>query len=118
MPAAEDTVKVIGLLRRKPGASREQFMDHWVKIHAEMGKDIPALRRYVLNFIVSEPTRSDMPSLGIEGQVDGIAEIWFASQAAYADFRASAQAKTWLADGATFIGSAQSFMVKEEVVID
>ena len=118
MPATKEMVKVIGLLRRKPGTTREQFMDHWVNIHAPMSADIPVLRRYVLNFILAEPTRSDMPSFGIEGGVDGIAEIWFDSQEAYFQFRASDAARRWLADGATFIGSGQSFLVKEQVVIE
>lgn len=79
MPATKDMVKVIGLLRRKPGMTREQCEDHWVNIHAPMSADIPVLRRYVLNLVVAEPTRSDVPSMGIEGGVDGIAGIWFAA---------------------------------------
>ncbi len=111
-------IKSIGLLRRKPGTTREQFIDHWVNIHAPMSDEIPALRRYVLNFIVAEPVRSDMPSLGLEGGVDGIAELWFDDQEAYTRFRASDVAKKWLADGATFIGSSQGFLVEEKVIID
>jgi len=111
-------IKSIGLLRRTPGTTREQFLDHWVNIHAPMSAGIPDLRRYVLNVIVAEPVRADLPSMGLEGGVDGIAELWFDDQAAYARFRASDAAKTWLADGATFIGSVQSFLAEEKVIID
>ncbi|HYF16980.1 MAG TPA: EthD domain-containing protein [Ramlibacter sp.] len=118
MRATDSMVKVIGLLRRKPGMTREQFVDHWVNVHAPMSSDIPVLRRYVLNLVVAEPTRSDVPSMGIEGGVDGIAEIWFDSQEAYFAFRNSDAARRWLADGATFIGASQSFLLREQVVIE
>ena len=114
---ASTMVKAIALLTRKDGITHEQFVRHWVDIHAPMAFDIPAVKRYHLNFIVAEPTRSDMPSMNLAGTVDGIAEIWFESEPAYREFRASDAARRWLADGATFIGRGQSFLCTEQVII-
>lgn len=111
------TVKVISLLRRKPELSAQAFRQHWVEVHARMSHDVPGIRRYVLDFVLDEPTRPDVPSIGIGGSIDGIAELWFENTDAYWAFRASDAARHWFSDGASFIGAAQSFLVEEHPVI-
>ena len=69
-------IKTIGLLTRKDGWTHEQFMKHWVEVHAPMALKLERVRRYVLNVIISEPTRSDVPMLSGFGEIDGIAEVW------------------------------------------
>lgn len=110
-------VKAIALLARKEGTTHEEFVRHWVEVHAPMAHGIPAVKRYHLNFIVAEPTRSDVPGMGLAGGVDGIAELWFESEEAYREYRRSDAAQRWLADGATFIGRGQSFLCTEQVVV-
>lgn len=111
-------IKVIGLLGRKKGETREVFETHWLEVHAAMVSTVPEVRRYHLNFIVDEPTRSDVPSYGLEGTVDGIAELWFDDVASYRAFRETDAAKEWLKDGAMFIGRSQSFLVTERRILD
>jgi hypothetical protein len=38
-------IKSISLLTRKDGMTHEQFMKHWVEIHAPLAHAVPGLRR-------------------------------------------------------------------------
>jgi len=64
-------IKTIGLLTRKDGWTHEQFMKHWVEVHAPLAHAVPGLRRYVQNHIRGERTRADIPATAVE--IDGIA---------------------------------------------
>jgi uncharacterized protein (TIGR02118 family) len=110
-------IKVIGLLSRKPGISHEEFVKHWVEIHAPMSKTIPGLRRYSLNHVLDEPTRPDVAALIQVGLVDGIAELWYDDMEAYKNAKSCPEGQVWLADGATFIGSAKTFVLEDQVII-
>jgi hypothetical protein len=64
---------VIRFLARKPGASREEFMTHWSRHHADIGKRAAgsgAVARYVHN----EITKSPPPGYPF----DAVTETWFA----------------------------------------
>jgi uncharacterized protein (TIGR02118 family) len=68
-------IKTIGLLTRKPGWTHEQFVRHWVDVHAPLAHAVPGLRRYVQNHIRGERRRADIEETAVE--IDGIAELWF-----------------------------------------
>ena len=108
-------VKSLSLLVRKDGMTHEQFMKHWVEIHAPLALKVPGLRRYVQSHIRDERRRPDIPWIGIE--VDGIAETWYDDADAMARAVATPEMKALHADGALFIGRIQSFIVHEHVVI-
>jgi len=108
-------IKSISLLTRKAGLTHEQFMRHWVGVHAPLAHAVPGLRRYVQSHIREEPTRPDISTTAIE--VDGIAELWYDDRAAMARAHASPEAKALFADGALFIGRIKSFVVEEQVII-
>ena len=72
-------IKRASLLQRKPGISHEEFVKHWVEIHAPMARACPGIGRYALTIVKSASTRKDVAPFEI--QVDGIAELWFKSQA-------------------------------------
>src|SRR5688572_4018969 len=101
-------IKSIGLLRRKEGWTHEQFVKHWVEVHAPMAHELKRVRRYVLNLVVNEPTRSDVPSMMPLGNIDGIAEVWYDDMETYEAHKASPEGKEWLADAAKFIGSVNT----------
>ena len=65
--------KRLGFQRRKAGLTQEQFVAHWVNVHAGLAKRLPRLRRYSINVI----DRQRYPDLGY----DGFSELWFDSQA-------------------------------------
>jgi uncharacterized protein (TIGR02118 family) len=108
-------IKSIGLLTRKPEITHEQFMKHWVEIHAPLAHAVPGVRRYVQNHILEERGRPDIPTTEVE--IDGIAELWFDDREAMALANGSAEAKRLHDDGALFIGRIKSFVIEELVVI-
>jgi reactive intermediate/imine deaminase/uncharacterized protein (TIGR02118 family) len=108
-------IKSISLLTRKDGLTHEQFMKHWVEIHAPLAHAVPGLRRYVQSHIVAERTRADIPTIAVD--VDGIAELWYDDRAAMERAMASPEAKTLHADGALFIGRIKTFVVEEKLVV-
>ena len=66
-------IKSFGLLKRKKGITREQFLDHWENVHAPLflSREVPGLRNYIQHHAVkAEGPESD-------SDVDGIAELWF-----------------------------------------
>jgi uncharacterized protein (TIGR02118 family) len=108
-------IKRASLLARKPEISHEEFVKHWVEVHAPMARACPGISRYTLTIIKSSSTRKDVAALEI--QVDGIAELWFENQAAFDLYQNSPATKRLRDDGATFIGREIDFVTEEKVVI-
>jgi uncharacterized protein (TIGR02118 family) len=108
-------IKSISLLTRKAGLSHEEFVKHWLGVHAPLAHAVPGLRRYVQSHIVGERTRPDIPAIDVE--VDGVAETWYDDLAAMERANASPEAKALHADGALFIGRIKSFITEEKVII-
>jgi uncharacterized protein (TIGR02118 family) len=108
-------IKTIGLLTRKDGWTHEQFMRHWVDIHAPLAHAVPGLRRYVQNHISGERTRADITATDVA--IDGVAELWFDDQAALEAAAQTPEMKALHADGAKFIGRIRSYVVEERFVV-
>ena len=108
-------IKSISLLTRKAEFTHEQFVKHWLEIHAPLAHAVPGIRRYVQSHILDEQRRPDIPSLDVD--VDGIAELWYDDREAMARAMASPEAKALHADGALFIGRIKTFTVEEKVII-
>ena len=108
-------IKTVGLLTRKDGLSREEFVRHWREVHAPLAHAVPGVRRYVQSHIVGERTRPDIPTTAVE--IDGIAELWYDDRAAMERANATPEAKRLHDDGALFIGHIKSFVVEERVII-
>ena len=108
-------IKSISLLTRRAELSHEEFVRHWVEIHAPLAHAVPGLRRYVQNHIKGERTRADIPAT--EVAVDGIAELWFDDQATFDKAARSPEMKALHDDGAKFIGRIKSYVVEEKFVI-
>jgi uncharacterized protein (TIGR02118 family) len=112
---ANPMIKSIGLLTRKDGLSHEDFVKHWLEVHAPLAHAVPGVRRYVQSHIIEERTRPDIPTTDVE--IDGIAELWYDDRAAMELANASPEAKALHADGALFIGRIKSFITEEKVII-
>jgi uncharacterized protein (TIGR02118 family) len=108
-------IKSVSLLTRKAGMTHEQFVKHWVEVHAPLARSVPGLLRYVQSHIVEERTRPDIPTTEVD--VDGIAELWYDDRDVMARAHASPQAKALFADGALFIGRIKTFTVEEKVIV-
>ena len=109
-------IKTVGLLSRKPGWTHEQFVEHWVEIHAPLAHAVPGLRRYVQNHIKGERRRADIETIELE--IDGIAELWFDDQATLEAAARSPEMQALHADGATFIGRIKSYVVEEKTIVE
>jgi uncharacterized protein (TIGR02118 family) len=75
-------VKMIALLKIKPGMSREQFKKRWVDEHAQFTCKFPNLKGYLINIPIEEYQQ-------IEGKLpyDGTAELfWDSVEDAKSDF--------------------------------
>ncbi len=108
-------IKTVSLLTRKEGLSHEEFVRHWIEIHAPLAHAVPGVRRYVQSHIIGERTRPDIPTTAVD--VDGIAELWYDDRAAMERANSSPEAKILHDDGALFIGHIKSFVVEEKVII-
>src|SRR6266576_6967268 len=108
-------IKSVSLLTRKAGLSHEQFVKHWLEVHAPLAHAVPGLRRYVQSHIVGERTRPDIPATDVE--IDGIAELWYDDREVMARAHASPQAKALFDDGALFIGRIKTFTVEEQQIV-
>jgi DNA-binding Lrp family transcriptional regulator len=76
-------IKQVGLLKRNPALSHEQFVDHYEKVHAKIGEKYLKGRasRYIRRYLspIVDPT------YGVAGDTDYdiIMELWFESENAY-----------------------------------
>lgn len=65
--------KHVGLLFKKESQTYEEFLDHWLNVHAKLAEKVPGLRGYVINPI----DRREFP----DSPIDGFSELWFDSEA-------------------------------------
>lgn len=68
-------IKLIALLKRKPGLSREEFANRWLKEHLKLSTKMPGVRGYRVNIATNHQPAGD----GIEPLYDGTAELWWDS---------------------------------------
>lgn len=68
-------VKLIALLKRKPGLSREEFERRWLEGHTPLSTRLPGLIAYRINIATPRQPAgtSDEPAY------DGTAELWWES---------------------------------------
>jgi uncharacterized protein (TIGR02118 family) len=90
-------VKLIALLKAKPGMSRDEFAKRWVERHGPLTLRFKNLKGYRINVAIEEYQE-------IEGELpyNGTAELWWDSlEEMQADF-ASDEAAEAVADADTF----------------
>ncbi len=68
-------VKLIALLKRKPGMTREEFARRWLDEHTKLSSQMPRLREYRIN--IATPRQPE--GTGSEPLYDGTAELWWDS---------------------------------------
>ena len=108
-------IKIVGLLTRKEGITREEFVRHWFDIHGPLAHAVPGIRRYVQSHIIGTRTRADIPETGIE--VDGIAELWYDDLESFQRAAATPEMKALTDDGALFIGQIKTYVIEERQII-
>lgn len=68
-------VKLIALLKRKPGYSKEEFARRWLDEHIKLSSRMPGLLGYRINLAIEHQPDGD----NIEPIYDGTAELWWDS---------------------------------------
>lgn len=68
-------IKLIALLKRKPGLSRKEFADRWLNDHIKLSSKMPGLLGYRVNIAIDHQPDGD----GVEPIYDGTAELWWDS---------------------------------------
>lgn len=101
--------KVMVMISRREGMSREEFLRHWLEDHPAFVRALPGVRRYRQNVAIEHRT---------QWPVDGIAELWFDSLRDIATaFDRSREEVTRLFDHEDeFIAEASWFIAEEHDV--
>jgi len=89
-------LKVITLMKRRPGLSVEDFQSYWAERHAALLRQASGVRRYVQSHALRQGYRKG------ELLFDGISELWFDDEDAYATYKRSDAVETATRDLDTF----------------
>jgi uncharacterized protein (TIGR02118 family) len=106
-----EPVKLIALLKARPGMTREEFARRWLDAHAPLTLRFPNLKGYRVNIPLDEYQE-------IEGELpyDGTAELWWDSlEEMQADY-ASSEAEAAVADVKTFTSVLTHMYMREHVL--
>jgi uncharacterized protein (TIGR02118 family) len=123
-PRRESMLKLVYLLRRKPGLSLEEFQQHWLERHSWFGRSNPAVRRYVqYHALPNDPVRewlaqaADGPK---KESYDGVAVAWWDDLPSLQAAMAGDDVAAALEDEKHFIDHDRSVAVltQENVVVE
>jgi uncharacterized protein (TIGR02118 family) len=91
-------IKLISLLKAKPGVSKEEFKKHWLEDHSPLTLKFKNLKGYRINIAIEEYQE-------IEGDLpyDGTAELWWDSIEEMKEDFASSAADVALEDADSFM---------------
>jgi uncharacterized protein (TIGR02118 family) len=108
-------VKLITIVKRKSGITRDEFIEHWKHVHARLAIEDKSfwsrVRKYVQNYVTSTD--------GGRAAWDGVVELWFDSQAELdAAFAGQETKEGLIADLDNFIDHASiiSVVTEENIV--
>jgi uncharacterized protein (TIGR02118 family) len=97
--------KAIILLGRKESMTREEFQDWWLGQHAVLALGLPGLRGLRFNVVESE-----------SAAFDGVSELWFDSQQAFADAYAGEHGRRVAEDSLAHVARRERLFVSEHVL--
>jgi len=116
-------IKLVMCLTRHPSMTREQFQDYWLNQHGPFfQKHAGDMRskRYVQAHTIDTPlNQAFRESRGMLPEYDGVAEVWFESEADMMEAMSTPEGQelsaALLKDESTFLDHAKcsSFLVKE-----
>jgi uncharacterized protein (TIGR02118 family) len=104
-------VKLIALLKAKPGISREEFSRRWVEGHAPLTLKFKNLKGYRINVAIDEYQELDG-----ELPFDGTAELWWDSLEEMQEDFGSQEAEVAVADADTFTIVRTHIYTREHVL--
>ena len=116
-------IKFVMCLTRRPDMTREEFRDYWINRHGPFfmeNADAMGAKRYVQSHTLDTPLNEGLrTSRGMQPEYDGVAEVWFESEAALLAGMSSPEGQrlgaALLEDEENFIdhSKSSSFIVEE-----
>ncbi len=121
-------IKLTECLRRAPHMTREEFQEHWHRIHGPLVKGLAAdlkMGRYVQTHTLDHPVNDFIQQRrGTAPPYDGVAEVWYetreAMEASFSTPALKAAGKKLREDEVRFLDLSQCvlFFSEEKVVIE
>lgn len=114
-------VKFMGLSRRHPSMTHEEWVRYWIDVHGPLAHGIPEFTRYYGRYVHNYVLELDHPSLNGQRDFDGIVEEWVESAEAMAQCLSEpSYLERVRPDELAFVDFERSHMVlaREEVVYD
>ena len=105
--------KVIFILHRKDGTTREQCLEYWAgDRHTSIVGRIPGLTRWVQNHVESAPSEP--------APCDGIGELWFESDDAMQQALSSPEMAAAVEDATNFLDMEKTALaiVEEKAILE
>jgi hypothetical protein len=100
-------------LVRKQGWSHDQFIQHWVDVHAELLKKLPhGPRRYCQLYVNAEIPPPDGIAL-LDARIDGFSESWFMDEAEMNADNATPEGEALAADNRVYLSGSKRFFYDE-----
>ena len=106
-------VKLIALLKRKPGISKEEFAERWLNEHIKLSTRMPDVRGYRINIA----TDYQPEGIDVEPIYDGTAEMWWDSIEAMEAAFASEEGQIAGADADEFADVRIHIYTEEHVIV-
>ncbi len=97
-------IAACSFLRRKPHHTDAAFYSHWLNVHGPLAAQLHGVKRYLQSHFIAGSPRTN--ALARDLDVNGLAEMWFESEADREICYASEQEKVCDVDSLLFIGAS------------
>ncbi|MEP7206047.1 MAG: EthD domain-containing protein [Casimicrobiaceae bacterium] len=117
-------IKRVTIMTRKPGMTREDFADYWIKRHAPLLASHPSVKRFTIN-VTHEYLRFGVRNEDLEDPLrttiltktpDGIVELWFEDRESMEAMYKSEFTAQLVADAGNFVGAIVTFIMDEHEI--
>ena len=117
-------IKRLTIMTRRPGMSREAFVEYWTNVHAPLLASHAAVKRLTINVTqecVRFSVRNEDPADPLRSTIvtqtpDGIVELWFEDRQSMESMYKSEFARQLVADAEHFVGAIVTFIVDEREI--
>ena len=106
----------MGLLRKRPDLSTDQFRRHWREVHGPLAAKLPGLRAYHQNHVVDKTQLAIDHARG-NWDLDGISELWFDDRDSMVNAIASDAYKAVAADSPHCMATTHVIVAEQTVVV-
>lgn len=104
-------IKMVALVNKKKNVGKEDFLRHWLEVHAPLERKWPNLKKYVISSVIG--------GLGNEApDYDGMAELWFDDEESLKEALASRERQSSREDFLTFVENIRVMITREYVIHD